>query len=86
MVHNLDACPYIKGVIKFEPLDRPNGPPPKTSVEEAPKLELKPLTFNLYYIYLGINETLYVVVSSALSDLQEEKLLRVLRAHKRAIG
>lgn len=33
MVHNPDACPYIKWVINFKPLDRPNGPPPKSFIE-----------------------------------------------------
>nr|XP_009591259.1 uncharacterized protein LOC104088309 [Nicotiana tomentosiformis] len=86
MVHHLDACSYIKGMINFEPLDRPTGPPPKSSIEEAPKLELKPLPSHLYHAYLGANETLSIVLSSELSVLQKGKLLHVLREHKRAIG
>nr|XP_027067750.1 uncharacterized protein LOC113693401 [Coffea arabica] len=38
------------------------------------------------YAYLGDNETLPVIISSALSKIQEEKLIRVLREHKEAIG
>ncbi|XP_070014382.1 uncharacterized protein [Nicotiana sylvestris] len=63
----------------------PNGPPPKPSIEEAPKLELKPLPSHLHYAYLGSSDTLPVIISSDLSELQEEKLLRVLHEHKRAI-
>ncbi|XP_070015426.1 uncharacterized protein [Nicotiana sylvestris] len=66
--------------------DRPDGPPLKPSVEEAPKLELKLLPSHLHYAYLGSSEKLPVIISADLSELQEEKLLRVLREHKRAIG
>ncbi|XP_019266338.1 PREDICTED: uncharacterized protein LOC109243801 [Nicotiana attenuata] len=44
MMHILDtSCAYMQGIHPFEPLNRPEGPPPKPSIEEAPKLELKPL-------------------------------------------
>nr|XP_009791098.1 PREDICTED: uncharacterized protein LOC104238442 [Nicotiana sylvestris] len=80
------SCAYLQGAHPFEPLNRPEGPPPKPSIEEAPKLELKPLPPHLQYSYLGDSDTLPVIVSSDLSKLQEEKLLRVLREHKRALG
>nr|XP_016446882.1 PREDICTED: uncharacterized protein LOC107771934 [Nicotiana tabacum] len=87
MLQILDAsCEYIRERSQFEPLDRPIGPPPKPSVKEAPKLELKPLPSHLHYAYLRSSNTLPVIVSSYLSNLQEEKLLRVLREHKHAIG
>ncbi|XP_070020829.1 uncharacterized protein [Nicotiana sylvestris] len=87
MKHILNAsCEYMKGLNPYEPLNRPNGPPPKPSIEEALKLELKPLPSHLHYAYLGSSDTLPVIISSDLSELQEEKLLRVLREHKRAIG
>ncbi|XP_070023038.1 uncharacterized protein [Nicotiana sylvestris] len=70
----------------FEPLNMPDGPPLKPSVEEAPKLELKTLPSHLHYAYLGSSETLPIIISADLPELQEEKLLRVLREHKRAIG
>nr|XP_027076937.1 uncharacterized protein LOC113700672 [Coffea arabica] len=56
------------------------------SVVQAPVLELKPLPEHLKYAYLGDNETLPVIISSALSKTQEEKLIRILREHKEAIG
>ncbi|XP_075074576.1 uncharacterized protein LOC142162155 [Nicotiana tabacum] len=87
MMHILDtSCAYMQGIHPFEPLNRPEGPPPKPSIEKAPKLELKPLPSHLQYAYLGDSDTLTVIVSSDLSKLQEEKLLRVLWEHKRALG
>nr|XP_027063052.1 uncharacterized protein LOC113689482 [Coffea arabica] len=42
------------------------------SVVQAPELELKPLPEHLKYAYLGDNETLPVIISSALSKIQED--------------
>ncbi|KAM1569366.1 hypothetical protein ACFX10_034490 [Malus domestica] len=56
------------------------------SVIQAPVLELKPLPDHLKYVFLGDNETLPVIVSSSLTALEEEKLIRVLKEHKTAIG
>nr|XP_009790869.1 PREDICTED: uncharacterized protein LOC104238251 [Nicotiana sylvestris] len=87
MMHILDtSCAYLQGTHPFKPSNRPEGPPPKPSIEEAPKLELKPLPPHLQYAYLGDSDTLHVIVLSDLSKLQEEKLLRVLRENKRALG
>ncbi|XP_019238790.1 PREDICTED: uncharacterized protein LOC109218850 [Nicotiana attenuata] len=81
------SCSYVHGVRKFEELDRPvTLTLPRPSIEEAPKLELKPLPAHLRYAYLGNSETLPMIISSSLTSTQEEKLLRVLREHKRAIG
>lgn len=74
-----------KGMINFELLDRPIGLSPMPSIEEAPKFNLNPLPSPFHYAYLGAYETLHVVVSSELSDLHEEKLLRVIREHTYAI-
>ncbi|CAN6562572.1 unnamed protein product [Malus baccata var. baccata] len=56
------------------------------SVIQAPVLELKPLPDHLKYVFLGDEETLPVIVSSSLAALEEEKLIRVLKEHKTAIG
>ncbi|KAM2977337.1 hypothetical protein FF2_014290 [Malus domestica] len=56
------------------------------SVIQAPVLELKPLPDHLKYVFLGDNETLPVIVSSSLTAIEEEKLIRVLKEHKTAIG
>ncbi|KAK1369740.1 hypothetical protein POM88_035832 [Heracleum sosnowskyi] len=56
------------------------------SIENPPILELKVLPNHLTYDYLGNNETLPVIIASNLSNVQEERLLRVLKDHKSAIG
>ena len=59
---------------------------PVPSVEQPPKMEQKPLPSHLKYAYLGIESTLPVIISASLTALEEEKLLRVLRDHKHALG
>ncbi|KAK4402394.1 hypothetical protein Sango_0980100 [Sesamum angolense] len=56
------------------------------SIFEAPTLELKELPKHLKYAYLGENNMLQVIISSKLTPLEEEKLIRVLREFKEAIG
>ncbi|KAJ9187026.1 hypothetical protein P3X46_002525 [Hevea brasiliensis] len=56
------------------------------SVVQAPVLEHKPLPENLKCVYLGDNETLSVIISSNLTKIQEDRLIRVLRIYKEAIG
>ncbi|KAK8564683.1 hypothetical protein V6N12_058266 [Hibiscus sabdariffa] len=67
----------------FEPLNYTNE---KSAVEQTPKLELKTLPEQLKYVYLGINNTLPVIISSKLQPEQEEKLITVLRQHRQALG
>ncbi|XP_062089686.1 uncharacterized protein LOC133796225 [Humulus lupulus] len=70
---------------KYEDLGQ--GPErPLPSVQKLPELELKSLPAHLRYAFLGEKETLPVIVSSSLSTEEMEKLLRVLRTHKLAIG
>uniref|UniRef100_A0A2N9H911 Integrase catalytic domain-containing protein n=1 Tax=Fagus sylvatica TaxID=28930 RepID=A0A2N9H911_FAGSY len=59
---------------------------PMPSSEEIPQLELKPLPNGFKYAYLGPGETFLVVISAALNEEQEGKLLCVLRDHKLALG
>ncbi|XP_075499282.1 uncharacterized protein LOC142537670 [Primulina tabacum] len=66
--------------------DRRDLTPPKSSIEEPPTLELKPLPPHLKYVYLGENNTLPVIISAALTDVMEDELLKVLRAHKSAFA
>ena len=49
-------------------------------------LELKPLPSNLKYAYLDDSKSFPVIISASLTDEQEEKLLSVLKKHKKAIG
>ena len=60
--------------------------PPVPSVEQPPKMEQKPLPSHLKYAYLGEESLLPVIISSSLTAMEEEKLLRVLRDHKQALG
>ena len=48
--------------------------------------ELKPLPNNLKYVYLEEEDKLFVIISTSLSAEQEQRLLRVLKKHKKAIG
>ncbi|XP_060673095.1 uncharacterized protein LOC132803722 [Ziziphus jujuba] len=70
---------------KFEDLGE-SGPRKIPSVEHPPIIDLKPLPSHLKYAFLGFNNTLPVIISSALSEDQEAKLLEVLREHKTALG
>ncbi|KAL2228808.1 UNVERIFIED_CONTAM: Retrovirus-related Pol polyprotein from transposon 17.6 [Sesamum indicum] len=56
------------------------------SILQAPALELKELPKHLKYAFLGENKTLPVIISTKLTDLEEEKLIRVLREFREAIG
>ncbi|XP_027166603.1 uncharacterized protein LOC113766630 [Coffea eugenioides] len=56
------------------------------SVVQAPELELKPLPKHLKYAFLGDREILPVIISVHLSPSQEDRLVRILREHKEAIG
>ncbi|KAG6681991.1 hypothetical protein I3842_13G117400 [Carya illinoinensis] len=64
-------------------------PPPdmlKSSEEEVPQLELKPLPQDLKYVFLGPEEgTFPVVISSKLNQKDEAQLIKVLRKHRGAI-
>ena len=69
----------------FEDLGQPT-PKIKSTSEQAPVLELQPLPEHLQYAYLGEASTYPVIVSAKLTKTEEEKLLRVLRKHKAALG
>ena len=56
------------------------------SVIQALSLVLKPLPNHLKYVFLGDQETLPVIVSSTLTTVEKEKLVRVLKKYKTAIG
>ena len=63
-----------------------SGPKPFSSSDRPPKPELKPLPSNLKYGFLGEDESYPVVISSKLTNLQESKLIEVLKSHKSTIG
>ena len=86
-VMHLEAFPFRKFSRhqQFEDLGTRSAKP-KPSSDTPPQLELKPLPSHLEYAYLGENFTLPVIISSHLSKSEKEKLLRVLREHRSAIG
>jgi hypothetical protein len=86
-VHLLEASPKYPSwyTPPFETLV-PTNTTLVPSIFQAPNLELKQLPEHLTYAYLGENKTLPVIVTANLSLEEEEKLLRVLREHKTAIG
>ena len=84
---------YVKWMDSFEPNRRKyfeslgeSAKTPVPSVEQPPKMEQKPLPSHLKYAYLGTTSTLPVIISASLTGLEEEKLLRVLKDHKNALG
>ncbi|XP_070019442.1 uncharacterized protein [Nicotiana sylvestris] len=84
----LEGRGFWDRTLEFEPLHLENRetPPAKPSIEEPPKLELKPLPNHLRYEFLGPNATLPVIISSSLLDVQAQQLLQVLKECKTAIG
>ncbi|XP_073033708.1 uncharacterized protein [Primulina eburnea] len=80
--------PWRKPIrMRFEDLgDRRDLTPPKSSIEEPPTLELKPLPLHLKYVYLGENNNLPFIISAALTDAMEGELLKVLKDHKKAFA
>ena len=55
-------------------------------IEKPPIVEEKQLPNHLRYAYLEEESTLPVIISSSLSNMKEEKLLKILKEHKEAIG
>ena len=56
------------------------------SIKKPPIVEEKQLPNDLRYAYLGEESTLTVIISSSLSNMEEEKLLKILKEHKEVIG
>ena len=55
------------------------------SIEKPPILEEKKIPNHWRYTYLGEESTLPVIISSSLSNMEEEKLWKILQEHKEAI-
>ena len=68
------------------PLSPDSSDSPSFAHTPDPVLELKPLPASLKYVFLGPNETFPVIIASDLIEDQENKLLKVLKEHKEAIG
>lgn len=57
-----------------------------TEAKELPSLELKVLPAHLKYAFLVENKSLPVIITSELSNEKEEKIVALLKEHKKAIG
>ncbi|KAI3821733.1 hypothetical protein L1987_09305 [Smallanthus sonchifolius] len=66
--------------------DREDSENTKPSIEEPPTLELKELPPDLSYAFLDEESKLPVIISSGLENDEKEKLLEVLKRHKKAIA
>ena len=64
----------------------PNVEPIPPSTIKSPKLDLKPLLDYLRYTFLGEDKTLPVIISSKLTQGQEEMLIKILRKRIKAIS
>ena len=65
------------------PIETPGGPPPPIG---DPVFELKQLLHTFKYAYLDEKKIYPVIISANLSEHEEERLLKVLRKHRAAIG
>ncbi|XP_057996598.1 uncharacterized protein LOC131175918 [Hevea brasiliensis] len=84
----LEATQEVVGdqVLQVEELKYEVAQPSLLDEKDAPKVDLKPLPSTLRYTFLGPNSTYPVIINANLSDVQVEKLLRELRAHRKVIG
>ena len=71
---------------RAEPLPTLASTPTPPSLVVPPKLKLKPLPATLKYVFLGLDDTLPVIIASDLSSEHECRLLEVLQENKGAIG
>ncbi|CAN6586226.1 unnamed protein product [Malus baccata var. baccata] len=86
MVAALESLPSQSGKSPLSILDSVLANKLLPSIVHPPTLELKPLPSHLKYVFLGEDQTLPVIISSSLTTQEEDKLIRVLKEHKSAIG
>ncbi|KAK1615927.1 hypothetical protein QYE76_021444 [Lolium multiflorum] len=72
--------PILKHDLPVEDLG--TTPPPK----EDPVFDLKPLPDNLKYAHIDDKKIYPVIISSKLTEFEEERLLQILKKHRSAIG
>ena len=82
----LEESPLFLKRHKYLDLGEQSSLKSKPSIEDPPTLELKPLPSHLKYAFLEKSGKLPILISAFLTESEEEKLLKVLRNHKRAIG
>ncbi|XP_030510177.2 uncharacterized protein LOC115724938 [Cannabis sativa] len=85
-VELVQPVPKFKRPFESLELKESNFKPPKPSIQEPPKLELKPLPIHLKYAYLGENEMLSVIIAAGLEVEDEGALLEVLKSIRKQSG
>ncbi|MCH91321.1 hypothetical protein A2U01_0012248 [Trifolium medium] len=93
---NLDACrvdehPRVEEELKVKSKEELSSIVQEKGVSTTQEVKpivpkLKQLPSHLKYVFLGDDDSHPAIISSALTPLEEEKLLRVLRDNKEAIG
>ncbi|XP_022031126.1 uncharacterized protein LOC110932073 [Helianthus annuus] len=78
--HASPPCPEV-----FEVMDRVTEPKARLSIEDPPSVELKELPDHLEYAFLEGETHLPVIISAILSKEEKDRLLEVLKQHKKAI-
>ncbi|KAJ9545830.1 hypothetical protein OSB04_025537 [Centaurea solstitialis] len=71
---------------EFEELKQEDKVRVRTSLEEPPNLGLKNLPEHLEYQFLEGNNSLPVIISSLLTANEKERLIEVLKKHKKALA
>lgn len=84
-MNRLENLPQVipKGPSVLDEILKPKG---DEAMPKPRQLELKQLPSHLRYAFLGEDSSFLVIINSALNDVKEERLLRVLRKHKGTIG
>jgi len=86
-VKQLEASKQEIEPVKIEKLLVENDKEAQTlGVEEEKNPELKELPSHLKYVFLSKDASKPAIISSTLTPLEEEKLMRVLRGNERALG
>ncbi|KAJ9541560.1 hypothetical protein OSB04_028066 [Centaurea solstitialis] len=71
---------------EFEELKQEDKARVRTSLEEPPNLDLKDLPEHLEYQFLEGNNYLPVIISALLTANEKERLIEVLKKHKKALA
>lgn len=73
-------------ITQIEKLSQDDAFKLKSSIEDPPTLELKDLPSHLEYAFLAEDSKLPGIIANDFSEIEKEKLLAVLKEHKRAIA
>ncbi|KAI3670940.1 hypothetical protein L1987_87585 [Smallanthus sonchifolius] len=85
-MHSQEGYEFPQCSEVFAMVDRESEPIERPSVEDPPPVELKELPSHLDYAFLDGESRLPVIIASDLTSNEKERLLEVLKQHKRAIA